>query len=206
MKGHMQDGKFHPHIEYKGVRKSRDQQVKTIGVRMARGDNNAEILKNRLITFNNFHKPEVEYGTFGGGMGKALIIKDTQTPLSPNGITKSEAIDYLSAIDDYIDNLKETVDGTNEKILTLQPTGKKVTITGSGDVIRKRRERHEETFYDGFWTGLNAEKRTRLLGLYEPKWKSHASRDFKDLNPQEKGWVTEQADEAFVKPDRGQWN
>jgi len=137
----MQDGKFHPHSEYKkGTRKSRDQKAKTIGVRMARGDNNAEILKNRLITFNNFHKPEVEYGTFGGGMGKALIIKDTQTPLSPNGITKSEAIDYLSAIDDYIDNLKETVDGTNEKILTLQPTGKKVTITGSGDVIRNKRD------------------------------------------------------------------
>ena len=34
MKGHMQDGKFHPHIEYKGVRKSRDQQVKTQGIKI----------------------------------------------------------------------------------------------------------------------------------------------------------------------------
>ncbi len=35
MKGHMQDGKFHPHTEYKkGVRKSRDQQVKTEGVKI----------------------------------------------------------------------------------------------------------------------------------------------------------------------------
>ncbi len=33
MKGHMQNGKFHPHTEYKGVRKARDQQVKTEGVR-----------------------------------------------------------------------------------------------------------------------------------------------------------------------------
>ncbi len=36
MKGHMQDGKFHPHSNTKGVRKSRDQQVKTQGVRMKR--------------------------------------------------------------------------------------------------------------------------------------------------------------------------
>ncbi len=37
MKGHMQDGKFHPHTDYKkGVRKSRDQKVKTEGVRMKR--------------------------------------------------------------------------------------------------------------------------------------------------------------------------
>jgi len=35
MKGHMQDGKFHPHTEYKkGVRKSRDQQVKIEGVKI----------------------------------------------------------------------------------------------------------------------------------------------------------------------------
>jgi len=33
MKGHMQDGKFHPHTDYKkGVRKSRDQKAKTQGV------------------------------------------------------------------------------------------------------------------------------------------------------------------------------
>ncbi len=147
----MQDGKFHPHTEYKkGTRKSRDQQVKTVGVRMARGDNNAEILKNRLRVFNNFHKPDVEYGTFGGGLGKALIIKGTQKPLSPNGITKSEAIDYLSAIDDYVDNLEETIDGTNENILTLQPTGKRVEITGSGDVIRKIRETSTDPRRDDF--------------------------------------------------------
>jgi len=35
MKGHMQDGKFHPHTQYqKGTRKSRDQQVKTEGVKI----------------------------------------------------------------------------------------------------------------------------------------------------------------------------
>ncbi len=35
MKGHMQDGKFHPHTDHKkGVRKSRDQQAKTQGIRL----------------------------------------------------------------------------------------------------------------------------------------------------------------------------
>jgi len=37
MKGHMQDGKFHPHTEYKkGTRKSRDQQTKNKGIRLKR--------------------------------------------------------------------------------------------------------------------------------------------------------------------------
>ncbi len=34
MKGHMQDGKFHPHTEYKGVRKSRDQKGKEQGLKI----------------------------------------------------------------------------------------------------------------------------------------------------------------------------
>ena len=35
MKGHMQDGKFHPHTDYKkGTRKSRDSSVKTQGVKI----------------------------------------------------------------------------------------------------------------------------------------------------------------------------
>ncbi len=35
MKGHMEDGKFHPHTPYKkGVRKSRDQSAKTQGVKV----------------------------------------------------------------------------------------------------------------------------------------------------------------------------
>ena len=37
MKGHMQDGKFHPHTEYKkGTRKSRDQSTKTKGIKVER--------------------------------------------------------------------------------------------------------------------------------------------------------------------------
>lgn len=34
MKGHMEDGKFHPHTQYKGIRKSRDQTTKTQGVKL----------------------------------------------------------------------------------------------------------------------------------------------------------------------------
>jgi len=36
MKGHMQDGIFHPHTKSKGVRKSRDQSAKIQGVRIER--------------------------------------------------------------------------------------------------------------------------------------------------------------------------
>jgi len=36
MKGHMEEGKFHPHTQSKGVRKSRDQSTKNEGVRMKR--------------------------------------------------------------------------------------------------------------------------------------------------------------------------
>ena len=38
MKGHMEKDGFHPHTDYKGVRKSRDQQAKTEGVRLKRSD------------------------------------------------------------------------------------------------------------------------------------------------------------------------
>lgn len=48
VKGHMQDGKFHPHTEYKkGVRKSRDQSAKTEGVRMKR--NGGKKVKSHLF-------------------------------------------------------------------------------------------------------------------------------------------------------------
>ena len=34
MKGHMQDGKFHPHTQSKGIRKSRDPKEKPDGVKL----------------------------------------------------------------------------------------------------------------------------------------------------------------------------
>ncbi len=55
MKGHMQDGKFHPHTQYKGVRKSRDQSEKTKGIRFVRATENfrtgdwSDVKKNKAI-------------------------------------------------------------------------------------------------------------------------------------------------------------
>ena len=46
MKGHMESDGFHPHTTYKGVRKSRDQQAKTQGVRLKRNQ-----VKNKYGTF-----------------------------------------------------------------------------------------------------------------------------------------------------------
>ena len=48
MKGHTENGKFHPHKPYKGVRKSRDQKVKTKGVKIRKGrwdDSNFIVMK-----------------------------------------------------------------------------------------------------------------------------------------------------------------
>ena len=73
MKGHMQDGKFHPHTDYKkGVRKSRDQKVKSEGVQVERKardlhtlfqhnwDNSSirlrkELIKNAIATQQGVH-------------------------------------------------------------------------------------------------------------------------------------------------------
>ena len=51
MKGHMQDGKFHPHTQYKGVRKSRDQKAKIDGVK---------IRKDRDVAYVGFSSEEIE--------------------------------------------------------------------------------------------------------------------------------------------------
>ena len=58
MKGHMQDGKFHPHSEYKkGTRKSRDQKEKAEGVRLRRTDaQRMEIKKAERLGEQAFEK------------------------------------------------------------------------------------------------------------------------------------------------------
>jgi len=61
MKGHMEDGKFHPHTDYKkGVRKSRDQKIKTEGVkiRKSRADIKPKIPKRDTPEWNKL-KDEV---------------------------------------------------------------------------------------------------------------------------------------------------
>ncbi|MCP6727113.1 MAG: hypothetical protein KJI69_03755 [Patescibacteria group bacterium] len=58
MKGHMQDGKFHPHTDYKkGVRKSRDQQAKIQGVKVER--------KARVITGSKLKDVSVSENYWG---------------------------------------------------------------------------------------------------------------------------------------------
>ncbi len=51
MKGHMKDGKFHPHTDYKkGTRKSRDQKAKTQGIRFAKQRSSIFKMNDRVIT------------------------------------------------------------------------------------------------------------------------------------------------------------
>jgi len=47
MKGHMQDGKFHPHTQSKGVRKSRDQSAKSTGVKVERKARDEEAIAGK---------------------------------------------------------------------------------------------------------------------------------------------------------------
>jgi len=76
MKGHMQDGQFHPHTEYKkGTRKSRDQSAKTEGVRMkryARSDSSLEKMfefktvvtdKDKDFEFDRFASSITDFGS-----------------------------------------------------------------------------------------------------------------------------------------------
>ncbi len=60
MKGHMEKDGFHPHTEYKGVRKSRDQKAKTLGVkiRKSRADIKPKIPKRDTPEWNKL-KDEV---------------------------------------------------------------------------------------------------------------------------------------------------
>jgi len=53
MKGHMEKDGFHPHTQYKGVRKSRDQSAKTQGVRLARDDTKGQISFRDSIKLGN---------------------------------------------------------------------------------------------------------------------------------------------------------
>jgi len=66
MKGHMENGKFHPHTEYKGVRKARDQKAITKGVKLEfkpasmRTKESENILQDDLIFLGNSNKVDME--------------------------------------------------------------------------------------------------------------------------------------------------
>ena len=82
MKGHMEKDGFHPHTEYKkGTRKSRDQKVKTKGVKIRKGREKNLHLPHDL---NHVHSSVISdrldipidgyLGTYTLGIGKNLRI------------------------------------------------------------------------------------------------------------------------------------
>ena len=94
--------KFHPIRESNGVRKPLDQSVKMEGVKIRKArDNNAEILRNRLRTFNRRFPVELEYGDAGGKL-KGLKVAGTHSFLV-GSMTRSEAIMCLEFADKILD-------------------------------------------------------------------------------------------------------
>jgi len=55
LKGFTKDGKFHPITDYKGVRKSRDQKVKTDGIRLKRKGQLFKPQESRNVLVNKDH-------------------------------------------------------------------------------------------------------------------------------------------------------
>ncbi len=76
MKGHMQDGKFHPHTEYKkGTRMSRDQQAKTQGVRLRKQRTQQLEVISKLTDYTpkqleDLMRKKANTTDFGESMGK----------------------------------------------------------------------------------------------------------------------------------------
>lgn len=97
--------KFHPLTQTNGVRKSRVQSQKTEGVKIVRKarDNNAEILRNQLKTFNRQFPVKIEYGDAGGKL-KGLKFEGTHSFIA-GSMTRSEAITCLEFTETFIDAL-----------------------------------------------------------------------------------------------------
>ena len=117
--------KFHPINDKKGVRKRRIDQkpldyrdpelVKHAGIpitdtmlktgrRFAR-DNNAEILRNRLRTFNRKPPINLEYGD-AGGKSKGLKLEGTHSFIA-GPMTRSEAITCLEFCESFMNMLSD---------------------------------------------------------------------------------------------------
>jgi len=117
MKGHMEDGKFHPHTDYKkGIRKSRDQKAKTQGViRKQRNVLSKNItasskVKGDNIFFNQADIDDVPYKFIWNG-----------NVFYPNGFEKDVLIRFgaKKQSEAQIEKLKkqQKFDGTNEEFL-----------------------------------------------------------------------------------------
>jgi len=105
MKGYTKDHKFIPMTDYKKVtRKSRDQKIKTHGVVIRKQrENNAEILRSELRSFNRQFPVHVEYGDDGSNR-RGLVFEGTHSFIA-GAMTRSEAIDCLIFCRRFIDSL-----------------------------------------------------------------------------------------------------
>jgi len=95
MKGHMQDGKFHPHTDYKkGVRKSRDQIAKTQGVKIRKARNSKKLQKEDLKQFNTHSRKLQVYDDGGKSIDRYTVIFDgmafamSSRPFHPQGFNQ----------------------------------------------------------------------------------------------------------------------
>ena len=117
MKGHMQDGKFHPHTEYKkGTRKSRDQQAKEQGVKIEGG-----IRKSR----NSLEDIPVGRAVELGNYINELYEKDDKDFTSLSEQDQQNLIsagEQLSGMNPFIGNTSSIEANSVKKLLRLKPT------------------------------------------------------------------------------------
>jgi len=136
MKGHMQDGKFHPHTDYKkGIRKSRDQKAKTQGMMIRKQRSMSFKMNDRVITTKQcfedvfkgdkgkivgFDKPSdsiiVEFDLHRGQqyfVPQSCIILSRDEGIKHIQLIKNELNDNLIKMKISPDNLNITKERTN---------------------------------------------------------------------------------------------
>jgi len=155
----MEDGKFHPHTQAKGTRKSRDQKAKTQGViieRKAR-ENFSELLRNNLRTFNENYSPPLEYGDVGG-KSKGLKIKG-QMRFLVGKMTREEALDCVLLLQRYLDNPQsgKIINPRLKRGEPLQPFVKKNVAKSLAEInlfLKDLREEKSKRMREGKPTGI----------------------------------------------------
>ena len=111
MKGHMQDGKFHPHTDYKkGVRKSRDQKAKTQGVNIER---KARYKKTRRVSEDQGFNVD-----FAIDEGIASQFKDDDITLKNPKVQRQ-----MSRIHLALDDLRKIIN--TERVMDARDRGQK---------------------------------------------------------------------------------
>ncbi len=159
---------FHPITQSKGVRSRRDTSQKTQGVVIRKQrDNNAEILRNTLVTFNRQFPVKVEYGD-AGGKSQGLKFEGTHSFIAGK-MTRSEAIDCLDFTRRFIDELPNERKKRIDSKEMLSPTGEvKVHLEKHSEGIRLKRT----TGFPAKTTGLNKVAVIELMkgkgGSYDP--------------------------------------